>query len=319
MAETDVRAGQNADTEAGDDYTVTSGRGGSTSGASGDINIVSGNVTDATTGTGPATGDINLTPGTSSTATTGTGGKAGDVTLTGKVGGLVTGATGTGGEGSSVGMTAGIGGATTSVAGGSETGGKGGDATLIGADGGALNTASAGTGGAGGDVLITSGTGGVASGGTVGAGGNVLITAGTGATNGVIITEGQIIMRSGVALPILKEQGVPTTATTAVTLTDLQLLGGILVATPPTALNYTTRTGTQIESALTASNAISDSFDLTIINLGGTGDIITLVAGNDVSIVGSATVDDAGADINSSGTFRFRKSAANTFIAYRIA
>ena len=85
------------------------------------------------------------------------------------------------------------------------------------------------------------------------------------------------------------------------------------------AATYTTLTGTQIEAEMPPALATNDTFDLTIINLGGAGDIITLAGGTGVTIVGSATVDDAGADITSSGTYRFRRSASNTFIAYRVS
>lgn len=111
----------------------------------------------------------------------------------------------------------------------------------------------------------------------------------------------------------------PPTATATATLTAAQMLGGVLVATPAATATYTTLTGALLEAALSTSIANDDTFDLCIINLGGAGDIITLAGGTDVSIVGSATVDDAGADINSSGVFRFRRTAADTFVAYRIA
>lgn len=118
---------------------------------------------------------------------------------------------------------------------------------------------------------------------------------------------------------VLNLQAAPTTATGTVTLTAAQMLGGIIEATPIAAATYTTLTGTLLEAALPSGIVNDDSFELTIINLGGAGFIITLAGGAGVTIVGSATVDDAGADITSSGTFRFRRSAANTFIAYRIA
>ena len=114
-------------------------------------------------------------------------------------------------------------------------------------------------------------------------------------------------------------QAAPQTATGTAVLTAAQMTGGILVGTPAATANYTTLTGTLLEAALSSTIATDDTFDLCIINLGVAGDIITLVGGTGVTVVGSATVDDAGTDINSSGVFRFRRSAANTFIAYRIS
>ena len=114
-------------------------------------------------------------------------------------------------------------------------------------------------------------------------------------------------------------QGTPETITGTASLTDAQMLSTILVATPSATATYTVRTGTQLETALGGTMANGESFDLTIINLGGAGDIITMAVATGITFVGSLTIDDAGADINSSGTFRFRRTAANTFVAYRIA
>ncbi len=118
---------------------------------------------------------------------------------------------------------------------------------------------------------------------------------------------------------LMLTQATPPTATATATLTAAQMLGGILVATPAAVASYTTLTGTLLEAALSANLVLDDTFDLTIINLGGADDIITLVGGTGVTIVGSVTVDDPAADVNSSGTFRFRRSAANVFIAYRVS
>lgn len=118
---------------------------------------------------------------------------------------------------------------------------------------------------------------------------------------------------------VLNVQAAPTTATGTVTLTAAQMLGGIIEATPTATATYTTLTGTLLEAALPSGIANDDSFELTIINLGGAGFIITMAGGTGVTFVGSVLIDDAGVDITSSGTFRFRRTAANTFIAYRIA
>lgn len=118
---------------------------------------------------------------------------------------------------------------------------------------------------------------------------------------------------------VLNVQAAPTTATGTATLTAVQMLGGIIEATPTAVATYTTLTGTLLEAALPSGIVNDDSFDLTIINLGGAGDIITMAGGTGVTFVGSLLIDDAGIDITSSATFRFRRSAANTFIAYRIA
>ena len=125
---------------------------------------------------------------------------------------------------------------------------------------------------------------------------------------------------------VVTAQGAPTEMTTTATMTDAGMLGGIITGTHTAGATqtYTTRTGTQIEAALAAvvgALTTNDSFKLTIINLSAAlADTVTIAGGTGVSIVGKVTVDSAHADSEfpSSGTFLFRRSAANTFIAYRI-
>lgn len=120
-------------------------------------------------------------------------------------------------------------------------------------------------------------------------------------------------------------QAAPETATNTATLTDAQMLSGILVATPTAAAAYTVRTGTQLEDAIQAIHpnlTAGDCFDLTIINIGGTLNDITLTAATGITIVGDAVVRpsaDSGTEQAGQGTFRFRYTAANTFIAYRVS
>ncbi len=281
-------AGAGQGSAAGGQGSLTGGAGGAT-GAGGAISIDSGGG-GSTSG---VSGEVTVSSGTVANATTGTASATGGVTITTGAAGTAT--TGTAGASGTIAITGVVGGASSGAGG---TGGAGGSVTITAGAGGADSEGASGTGGAGGDLILTAGAG------------------GTGNTAG---QDGQIIMRSGGTLPVLREQVDPPTATDTATLTAAQMLGGILVGTPTAAAAYTTLTGTQIEAALSGNVATNDSFDLSIINLGGAGDIITLTAGSGVSIVGSATIDDPGADINSSGLFRFRRSAANTFVAYRIA
>lgn len=118
-------------------------------------------------------------------------------------------------------------------------------------------------------------------------------------------------------------QGAPETATDTATLTVAQMLCGILVATPTAAAAYTTPTGAVLDDAMPTDIGTDVAFDLTIINIGGTGDDITLTAGaSGFSIVGDAVVRpsaDSGTEQAGQGTFRIRRTAADTFIAYRIS
>ncbi len=133
---------------------------------------------------------------------------------------------------------------------------------------------------------------------------------------------GPNIRRPADGSPILTKVPAASTATTATDMTEAELLGGMHVKTPSAAQDLQVPTGTEISAALVAAGvtpAVGDSFDFTLVNLGGAGDIVTLIVDTGVTFIGSVTVDDAGADINSSGTFRFRNTAANVWVAHRVA
>jgi len=123
----------------------------------------------------------------------------------------------------------------------------------------------------------------------------------------------------------LSSQGAPQTATNTASLTDAQMLGGILVGTPTAAAAYTVRTGAQLEDALLAiypDLKVNDTFDLTVINLGATTFDITMTAAAGITFVGEVILRpgaDAATEHGGQGTWRFRYTAADTFIAYRVA
>lgn len=89
------------------------------------------------------------------------------------------------------------------------------------------------------------------------------------------------------------------------------MLSGLLTATPAGAINYTLPTGTQMDAA-DAHLAVDQAFDFSIINIGA-GGIITFVQASGFTIIGTATVA-----ANTSARFRVRKTAANTFVLYRL-
>ena len=264
-------------------------------------------------------GSSTLKGGTSSTA----GNAGGAALLTGGqpgstgVGGAATIAAGAGGSASGAGGVASItGGAGTAgnaaggvskVVGGAGQGtGAGGAAQVTGGASGAGAT------GDGGDVAIAGG----AAGSTNGNGGAITLTPGAKAGTGIA---GGIFQRTNsrfVTMP------TPETATDTASLTDAQMISGVLVCTPTVAAAYTVRTGTQLKAALPADLAADDAFDLVIINIGGTGDDITLTAAADITIVGDAVVRpsaDSGTEQAGQGIFRFRYTGTTVFVAYRIA
>lgn len=213
------------------------------------------------------------------------------------------------------GLAAAQGGYVRSVGGTSSTSGNaGGAAEMLGGQPGAT--------GVGGAATVTGGAGGA----TSGKGGAVLATGGAGtagnASGGSVILQPGAKHGSGLdggtfnrGTIQFRKQGAPATSADTATLTAAQMVSGILAATPTAAATYTTATGTDLKAALPTDLAAGDSFDLTIINLGGSGDDITLQGGADVTFVGSLVVTVAAP---SSGTFRFRWTTGTTFIGYRL-
>jgi hypothetical protein len=95
-------------------------------------------------------------------------------------------------------------------------------------------------------------------------------------------------------------------------MTAAELLTGIVTSTITQNRNLQLPTGTNLD--LATEWAIGDSFDFTIMTLGAF--ILTLTVNTDVTIVGSAVT---AATAGSAARFRLRKTAANTFIVYRIS
>ena len=122
-----------------------------------------------------------------------------------------------------------------------------------------------------------------------------------------------------------KHQGAPTAMTTAATITAAALIGGIITATHTAGATqaYTLPTGALLDAALTSHMVNNSSFDFTIINLSvAAADTITLTASAGITIVGQAIIDAAENYVSwylGSGTFRVRKTAADTFVVYRIS
>jgi hypothetical protein len=94
-------------------------------------------------------------------------------------------------------------------------------------------------------------------------------------------------------------------------MTAAELLTSIVTATPTTGRNIQLPTAAALEAATVF--AIDDSFDFSVITLAAFALTITVNTG--VTIVGSAAT---GAGSGSAARFRIRKTAANTFVVYRI-
>ena len=88
------------------------------------------------------------------------------------------------------------------------------------------------------------------------------------------------------------------------------ILGGIVTSSTAAAVDATLDTGTVMDTVLDME--VDDSFDWTAINTGGTN-AFTVTASSGHTIVGQAAVTTV-----LSGRLRTRKTAANTFVTYRI-
>ena len=258
---------------------------------------------------------ITVTGGASSTSTN----AGGAATLAGAAGTATTGTT-AGGVGGAASLTSGAGGAKSDT--GAAAGGAAGTATLAGGVGGATANSSTSAGGAGGAAAVTGGAGGAASAGTGngGAGGSVVLTPGAGGASagGTAGLTGAIRAMG----TIVRSQGTPGAYTVTAGLTAAHLYGGLITTTGVTGPSvHQLPTGTQIDAVVPGA-ATGDSFDFHIINTGtGASDDATITVNTDVTIVGNPTVGSLtdGTIISGSGHFRARRSAANTWIVYRLS
>jgi hypothetical protein len=111
----------------------------------------------------------------------------------------------------------------------------------------------------------------------------------------------------------IQVQGEPTNIADGASMafTPASLLGGIVTATPTAGRNIQLPTGAAID--LASEFAIGDSFDFSLITLAAFALTITVNTG--VTIVGAAaTAGTSGA----AARFRVRKTAADTFVVYRL-
>jgi hypothetical protein len=98
----------------------------------------------------------------------------------------------------------------------------------------------------------------------------------------------------------------------AMAFTAASLLGGIVTATPTASRNVQFPTGAALDAV--SEFMINDSIDFSLITLAAFALTVTVNTG--VTIVGSAAT---AATTGSVARFRMRKTAADTFVVYRIA
>lgn len=117
------------------------------------------------------------------------------------------------------------------------------------------------------------------------------------------------------AVPIerraLRGQGAPGVLNATGTLTAAMIAAGIVTSTTAAAVIATLDTGAVMDAALQME--IGESFDWSAINTGGANAFTVTAAASGHTVVGAGAVA-----ASSSGTFRTRKTAADTFITYRL-
>lgn len=122
---------------------------------------------------------------------------------------------------------------------------------------------------------------------------------------------------------VVRTQLAPATSTITATLTANALMGGLITGDNSAGgtATYTLPTGTLMDTATGFS--VGDSFEWTLINIStAAADIITVAAGSGHTVVGVMAVASAHASTGglygSSARFLTRKTAANTYVTYRI-
>ena len=127
---------------------------------------------------------------------------------------------------------------------------------------------------------------------------------------------GNTLYAVGVAPVVLETkayqiQGDPVALNATGAITALAIQGGIVTSTTGAAVAGTLPTGAVMD--LAAQMSIGDSFDWSVINTGGNTFTVTAAASGH-TIVGVAAVVTV-----TSAQFRTRKTAADTFITYRLS
>ena len=116
-------------------------------------------------------------------------------------------------------------------------------------------------------------------------------------------------------------QAAPQTATSTATLTTTQVLGGLLVVDPTTtASSLTMPTATAIDAVMTNMKTNS-TFRLTVVNIGTSTGVVTMVVGTGITAVGNLVVAITGsaAGVGGAAQFLFRKTGTAAYSVYRVA
>ena len=143
-------------------------------------------------------------------------------------------------------------------------------------------------------------------------------TSSTFASGAVIEVTGgvnsQVFYNVGTAaiVPEFPFQPTPGTLNATGVLTAALIFGGIVTSTTAAAVTATLDTGAIMEAA--GSFVVGDYVDWTAINTGATNAFTVTAAASGHTVVGAGAVA-----LSTSGRFRTLKTAANTFVTYRLS
>lgn len=107
-------------------------------------------------------------------------------------------------------------------------------------------------------------------------------------------------------------QPTPNVLNATGAVTGAMILGGLLTSTTAAAVTGTLPTGAVLDA--TSSFAINESVDWSVINTGATNAFTVAAAASGHTVVGNMTVA-----LSSTGRFRTVKTAAATFVTYRLS
>lgn len=147
-----------------------------------------------------------------------------------------------------------------------------------------------------------------------------------GATIGIEAGEAEALYATGVTAVILENVGrraqpTPTAMTVTANITPAGLLSGLIIGTHAAGAtqNYTLPAGATLDAALEMD--VDESVDWALINASAAAaDTITILqAGADHTIVGAPIVVSANGAPANTAMYRTRKTAADTFVTYRLA
>jgi hypothetical protein len=147
-----------------------------------------------------------------------------------------------------------------------------------------------------------------------------------GATLGIEAGVAEVLYALGVTAVITESVGrraqpTPSAMTVTATITPALMLTGLIVGTHAAGATqtYTLPAGATLDAALEMD--IDESIDWALINASAAAaDTITIAqAGADHTIVGAAVVVSANSAPANTAMYRTRKTAADTFVTYRLA